>query len=214
IEINLLDYGIPKMERPVLKKVKYSELKSGKIELNEKEIPAAPLSSLKKAREITYILKKWIEKGEFFLTAPVERLPKDTVFKPMKMTRGVPLARFIMEEAVTCKVYENIKDVAKKIVEKEVNHIIIVDEENRIVGLVTSFDITKAVAEGAKTLPEIMVKQVITTLPDESIYSCARKLEKHKISALPVIDANGKVLGMVTSERISALIGKGENIEG
>ena len=214
IETNLLDYGVPKRERPILKRVKYSELKSGKIELNGKEIPAASLSSLKKAREITYILKEWIEKGKFFLTMPVERLPRDTIFKPMKMTREATLAKHIMEEAVTCKIYENIKDVAKKIVEKGVNHIVIVDEENKIVGLITSFDITKAVAENAKTLSEIMVKQVITASPDESIYSCARKLEKHKISALPVIDKNGKVLGMVTSEKISALIGKGEKIEG
>jgi len=130
------------------------------------------------------------------------------------MTREVTLAKHIMEEAVTCKIYENIKDVAKKIVEKEVNHIVIVNEENKIVGLVTSFDITKAVAENAKTLSEIMVKQVITASPDESIYSCARKLERYRISALPVIDKDGKVLGMVTSEKISALIGKGEKIEG
>jgi uncharacterized protein (DUF39 family)/CBS domain-containing protein len=213
IETNLLDYGVPRRERPVLKKIKYSELKSGKLELNGKEIPVSSLSSLKKAREITYILKKWIEKGKFFLTAPVERLPKDAIFKPMKMTKEVSSAKFVMEKAVTCTVNESIKDVAKKIIEKEVNHIVVVNEENKIVGIVTSFDITKAVAEGTENLSEIMVTRVITASPDESIYSCARKLEKYNISALPVIDSNGKVLGMVTSEKISALIGKGEKIE-
>ena len=53
----------------------YAELKSGKININGKEVPTAPLSSYPRAREIAGILKQWIEKGEFFLTEPVKLLP-------------------------------------------------------------------------------------------------------------------------------------------
>lgn len=52
----------------------YADLKSGKIELNGKEVPCAPLSSYAKAQEIAGLLKEWILKGEFLLTKPVASL--------------------------------------------------------------------------------------------------------------------------------------------
>ncbi len=55
--------------------VSYAQLKSGKITVNGREVPTAPLSSYPKAREIAETLKQWIEKGEFFLTEPVKLLP-------------------------------------------------------------------------------------------------------------------------------------------
>jgi CBS domain-containing protein len=36
----------------------------------------------------------------------------------------------------------------------------------------------------------------------------ARKLSQHNISALPVVDGKGKVLGIITSEDISKLVGR------
>lgn len=57
-------------------RVSYQELRSGFVEINGKNVPTAPLSSMKIAREIASELKTLIEKGEFFLTEPVELLPK------------------------------------------------------------------------------------------------------------------------------------------
>lgn len=55
--------------------VTYAQLKSGVIEVNGKEVPTAPLSSLVRAREIADTLKKWIKKGDFLLGEPVVTLP-------------------------------------------------------------------------------------------------------------------------------------------
>ncbi|MCG9968114.1 homocysteine biosynthesis protein [Pelotomaculum terephthalicicum JT] len=55
--------------------VSYAELKTGKITINGKEIPTAPLSSYPKAREIAGKLKDWIQKGDFSLSEPVKLLP-------------------------------------------------------------------------------------------------------------------------------------------
>ncbi|MBP7331567.1 MAG: homocysteine biosynthesis protein [Firmicutes bacterium] len=61
--------------------VSYAELKSGKITVNGREVPTAPLSSYPRARQIAGILKNWIEQGDFLLTEPVKLLPsyKDNV---------------------------------------------------------------------------------------------------------------------------------------
>ena len=57
-------------------RVSYSELKSGTIRLNGKDVPTVPLSSLVKAREIADILKNKISKGKFLLGEPQFTLPR------------------------------------------------------------------------------------------------------------------------------------------
>lgn len=84
ITIKVLDYGVPRRSRPVLREVSYKELKSGRIEILGRTVKVSPLSSLKGAIEIAEILKKWIEDGRFYLSKPVENLPRDSIFKPMK----------------------------------------------------------------------------------------------------------------------------------
>jgi len=74
ITTRILDYGDP--EHPELGRTDYQSLMSGEIELNQKRIKTASLSSLYKAREIAQILKAQIEDGSFLLSEPVEAFPK------------------------------------------------------------------------------------------------------------------------------------------
>lgn len=55
--------------------VNYSQLKSGKIVVQGKQVPTGALSSYSKAKEISEELKSWIKKGEFLLTEAVAPLP-------------------------------------------------------------------------------------------------------------------------------------------
>ncbi|MHA1261075.1 MAG: homocysteine biosynthesis protein [Candidatus Freyarchaeota archaeon] len=202
----VVDYGVPRRNRPVLRKVTYKELKSGRIELNGKTVKVSPLSSLKTARKIAQTLKEWIEEGRFFLNKPAETLPTTTEFKPMKITKEIQFVRSIMIPAITTTIDTSIHDVAKLIVEKNVNHIVIVDNDNTLKGIVTSFDVTRAVANDKDKLEEIVVRRVYTAKPDDPVDAVVKVLETHKISALPVIDEKRKVLGIVTSEEISQLL--------
>jgi L-aspartate semialdehyde sulfurtransferase len=59
----------------VIAEVSYADLRRGRITVKGKEIPAAPLSSLARAREVAGTLKYWIEAGLFSLTEPVAGLP-------------------------------------------------------------------------------------------------------------------------------------------
>ncbi len=209
IETSLVDYGVPKLNRPVLRKVSYAELKSGKIEINGKEVKISPLSSLNQARKIAEKLKEEIEKGKFFLSEPVEKLPTDTVFSPMKPEKeAIPFVRQVMKSAVTCKENDSLMEVAKKIVEKDVNHIVIVNDKGKLEGIVTSFDVTRAVALGETSLENIIVRKVITADPNESVAVAARVLDSYNISALPVIDHTNKVFGIITAEDVSRLLAR------
>ncbi|MDH4321045.1 MAG: homocysteine biosynthesis protein [Desulfobulbaceae bacterium] len=55
--------------------VSYAQLKSGHIEVDGKQVPTAPLSSVVRAREIAETLKQWILDGKFELEKPIKTLP-------------------------------------------------------------------------------------------------------------------------------------------
>ncbi|MFW6125809.1 MAG: homocysteine biosynthesis protein [Chloroflexota bacterium] len=67
--------GYPERRPETLGEVSYGELKSGKITVQDREVPSASLSSYPRAVEIANSLKDWILKGEFLLTEPVAPLP-------------------------------------------------------------------------------------------------------------------------------------------
>lgn len=70
------DYSKP--DHPVIGKVNYAELFSGKINFNGRKVRTASLSSVLKARIIADKLKLSIKKKEFFLTDPVQKFPENT----------------------------------------------------------------------------------------------------------------------------------------
>jgi uncharacterized protein (DUF39 family) len=85
----IVDYATsyPQRDADILGFVNYAQLRSGKIKLDNREIPTGSLSSLRKAREIAGILKQWITQGEFLLSEPVAYLPSvdsNYTFKPLK----------------------------------------------------------------------------------------------------------------------------------
>ncbi|MTI85930.1 MAG: hypothetical protein FH756_19055 [Firmicutes bacterium] len=85
----VIDYGeaYPNAKPGYLKLVSFAELKSGKIIVNGKEVPTAPLSSYPKAKQIAAQLKDWVAKGEFILGEPSQLLPSSDAGlkgKPLK----------------------------------------------------------------------------------------------------------------------------------
>lgn len=74
---SVVDYSesYPQMKPETLGEVNYKQLKSGKIEVKGKEIRTSGLSSYKKAREISQILKNWIKEEKFLLSEPLAPLP-------------------------------------------------------------------------------------------------------------------------------------------
>ncbi|WP_010250567.1 homocysteine biosynthesis protein [Acetivibrio cellulolyticus] len=74
---NIYDYSVPSRSRPVLRTVSYEELRSGFVELKGRKVSTAPMSSLKKAREIAELLKQQVKNGEFLISQPVASLPME-----------------------------------------------------------------------------------------------------------------------------------------
>jgi CBS domain-containing protein len=104
----------------------------------------------------------------------------------------------------------SVEEASKIIIRQGVNHLPVVRDDKILIGIITSWDVAKAVATGKLgKVEEIMTKKVVTVLSDDPIQVAARKMEKHDISALPVTDTKKHLIGLITSEDLSRLISGG-----
>ncbi len=201
---NILDYGVPSRDRPLVRKVSYAELKSGKVTINNQSVPTSPLSSQKVAKEIAGILKRWIQEGSFFLSDRVEPLPTQREFKPLKVRKAeLRVGDIMTPEVVTAKETDSVSAVAELLVRRGIDHLPIVDKNSKLVGIVTSWDLAKAVASKKKLLKQIMTRKVITSNRDEAVDVLAQKMARHNISGVPVVDRENHVIGIITTDDIS-----------
>jgi CBS domain-containing protein len=113
-------------------------------------------------------------------------------------------AKDIMEPMPMVPVNTPLTQVAALIVQGRGNIIAVLDGDERLVGVVTTWDITRAVAEGTceGSLEAIMTKRIISAGPAARIPDIVRELEQNRISAMPVVE-EGRVLGMVSSDLLA-----------
>ena len=207
IMTNIVDYGIQRRDRPTVKVVSYEDLKSGSVEINGKSVNTSSLSSYYMAEEVANKLKEAILCGEFLLTQSAEPLPLVGSARPMKQTREFPNVEDVMSrDVVTVREDIFIDEAAKAIVGGSFDHLPVISGEGRLKGIITTWDISKAVANGKiSKVSEIMTRKVHSAQPDEPIELAARKLDTYSISALPVVDKDNRVIGMITSNDLSRL---------
>jgi CBS domain-containing protein len=54
------------------------------------------------------------------------------------------------------------------------------------------------------TVADVMSKDVVVVLPDEDFKSCVKLMNLHEVSALPVVDRDGKALGVLSESDLLA----------
>ncbi len=113
-------------------------------------------------------------------------------------------AKDIMEPMPSLRMDAKLQDAAALIVKRRSNIIAVLGTDDKIAGVVTTWDITRAIAEGIceENLDAIMTRRVISAAPDYSILDVVRDLEQNQISAMPVVE-DGVVLGMVSSDLLA-----------
>ena len=112
-------------------------------------------------------------------------------------------ARELMIPIAMVKETAPVQVAAEKIVSSKNNMAAVVDETGNLVGVITAWDITRALAEnpvcGDLQVAQVMTTPVHSVSPDHNIPRILKKLEENRISAVPVVE-DGAVLGLVNSD--------------
>jgi len=112
----------------------------------------------------------------------------------------------MIKDVVTIKLGSSVEEAACIMMTEGVTHLPVVAEDGQLSGIVTAWDVSKAVALKFTDLDEIMTRKVVTAEVGDPIERAAKRMNENNISALPVIDGNLKVIGMVTSDGVSRLV--------
>ena len=85
--------------------------------------------------------------------------------------------------------------------EKDLHHLPVVNEKNEVVGILTRRDLQIAAQhfrEAPVEVSDVMHTPVVTISPDEPLLEAARQMIDKRIGGLPVLDDNGKMVGILT----------------
>ncbi len=122
------------------------------------------------------------------------------------------VGRIMCTDLVTAPVSMTLIEAEEQLKEKKINHLIVMDENNQMAGIVSDRDLKLNQASpatslsthelnyilGQITLEMIMVKNVITITPDTTVERAAFIMQTNDISALPVVE-NDKTVGIITT---------------
>lgn len=100
---------------------------------------------------------------------------------------------------------EAIEEVRRQAQEAEtLDAIFVVDAADRLVGVLTLR--TLLLSNPQQLVEEVMYRNVISVLPDLDQEEVARTLGKYDLHTLPVVSANGELLGVITSDDVLDVI--------
>lgn len=106
-------------------------------------------------------------------------------------------------DPVTIKQGSTVRDALSLMAEYKIGGIPVVDDEKMLVGIVTNRDL-RFEREMDKRIDEVMTKEnLITTNQSTDLEAAAQILQLHKIEKLPVVDKDGKLIGLVTYKDIT-----------
>lgn len=116
-------------------------------------------------------------------------------------------------KVVTTTPQTRILDAQKTMADKQIRHLPVVEEDDRLVGIITDRDIrsTMPIAFIQQALPpeererlagltvgEIMSRKLITVSPTDTIQDALLIVQQHKVGALPVVDEDHRLRGIIS----------------
>ena len=106
-------------------------------------------------------------------------------------------------DPVTILEGSNVADALRMMGEYHIGGIPVVDKDGFLVGIVTNRDL-RFERDHSRLINEVMTSQnLVTTNSSTNLEQAADILQRHKIEKLPVVDPDGKLIGLVTYKDIT-----------
>ncbi|MCI4455651.1 MAG: CBS domain-containing protein [Sulfolobus sp.] len=103
---------------------------------------------------------------------------------------------------------DTIRFAAQEMVKHNIGALLVVDEKNVIVGIVTERDVTKALALGLENglVKDIMTSSVLGVSENVNVTEALEVMLDHGFRHLPVVDKNGKAVGIVSIRDLASAV--------
>ncbi len=109
----------------------------------------------------------------------------------------------MITDPVTIQAGATVADALAMMEEYHIGGIPVVDGDRKLVGIVTNRDL-RFETDSTRPIEEVMTRDnLVTTSQSTDLEEAARILQQHKIEKLPVVDSEGRLLGLVTYKDIT-----------
>jgi IMP dehydrogenase len=113
---------------------------------------------------------------------------------------------FVVEHPVTIPPGVSVSQAREKMAETSVGGLVVVDDQGRLVGLLTSRDVLLAPDEASSVASVMTPRQrLVVASAEESLEPARVTLHEHRIEKLPLVDSQDRVVGLITASDIIKL---------
>lgn len=145
-------------------------------------------------------------------------ITKSTMTKLCSRVKNFTVSQLMTPNPITIPPYERITNARRIMLEKKISSLPVI-EEGKLVGLITEGMIARYLAEFRDNVPrryqdtrikqiEVsnVMKKISPLYPDEKISVAVEKFVKEKIKASPVVNTEGRLIGILTKTDFTRLV--------
>ncbi|MET9625614.1 CBS domain-containing protein [Streptomyces sp. NPDC006464] len=114
--------------------------------------------------------------------------------------RNRSVADLMTPTAVAVQPGTSFKEIARLLDEYGITAVPVVDADDRPVGVVSEADLLRrhTTKDGPSTAEAMMTSPVVVARPSWTAIEAARLMERHRVKRLPVVDAGGRLIGVLS----------------
>ncbi|MFB6078439.1 MAG: cyclic nucleotide-binding/CBS domain-containing protein [Halarchaeum sp.] len=120
------------------------------------------------------------------------------------------VARVMSADVVTVGPDTTVEAAAQRMLEEDIGSLVVVDENEELVGILTNTDFVRIVAErqpkDESTVSEFMDETIRTVSAQDLVTDVAARLIEYGVHHLPVVDDDGHVVGIVTTTDLTSYV--------
>lgn len=127
-----------------------------------------------------------------------------TIPQQVEMVERVKRAEsMIVDNPITISASATVQQARELMAEREVGGLVVVSDEGKLLGMVTTRDVLLAV-NGDAPVSQVMTprERLVVAGKEETLESAREKLYQHRIEKLPLVDENDHVVGLITAQDI------------
>ncbi len=148
----------------------------------------------------------------------------EVVHSGIAVREGLPdvkVSEVMRREAVSVRPQSPLTEVVELLLDKDFTAVPVLDDQRRVVGMVSDSDLLtrggmgvtlslkraadpefvrelhRALENPARQVAEVMTREAVTVSPDASLGAAARLMVERRLKRLPVVDAEGRLVGIL-----------------